>query len=270
MQYVEENNSPGKKLQNLLKDLYPLSNESSFVSRIDDALIAEGEFISIAYESTINYMVRRLINTAEYIYRKNKKDDRRFVIELRSFIRDYTHIPKSKIEKIVELLRQCSETINKKITDGQINEVMRATRNEGLSCYICGCALDYADKENLEHAEAEHHWPHQMGGVNDSTNLRVSCRRCNRSKKNYIDASDFHFEHISLKTDQKDNTFTNEFNREYRIAAWAKNGFRCMNCGEPSSRVGELTFARREPNDSWHFLNIECYCKSCMRLLKKK
>lgn len=264
-----EDSSPGRRLRDLLRTIYPLENTDSFVSKIDHALNAEGDLVSYSYESLINYMTRRFINTAEYIRRKFKKDERGFLLELKSFVRNNTRIPRNQVDRVTELLRQCSEAVNDSITEGEVRDSIRQARDDGMLCYICGCKLEFLDRDSLSFAEAEHHWPHQMGGINEKTNVKAACRRCNRDKKNYIDSSDYHFEHISLKTEQDDDSFSSEFRREYRIAVWAKNDFCCMNCGQPASRVGELVFTRREPSDIWHFLNIEAYCRGCLKLLRR-
>ena len=69
---VDENNiNPGEQLREFLKKLFPADvKNDSFISRIDYILQADGELIDLVYNSTINYVLRRLIVTADYFQRK--------------------------------------------------------------------------------------------------------------------------------------------------------------------------------------------------------
>lgn len=109
--------------------------------------------------------------------------------------------------------------------------------------------------------QIEHIWPKEMGGKDDDDNLKAACEQCNQSKQSYIDASDFHYEEICLITDKTDNNFETELNWQYRVALWAKNNYECVRCGKPAQYKGTLEFVRSNPNDSWHFLNIDTYCE---------
>lgn len=52
---------------------------------------------------------------------------------------------------------------------------------QGGACAICGQALEYGSHE------VDHIIPHSHGGGNESTNLQLACRSCNRSKRNNVD-----------------------------------------------------------------------------------
>ncbi|MDZ7959764.1 MAG: HNH endonuclease [Aulosira sp. DedQUE10] len=193
-----DNINPGTELRNLLKELYPQNNKdseesNSFVSRIDSALIAEGEFAEVVYQSSINYMLRRLINTAEYLKRKYETDEfpsGKFIEEFRRFLIDNTHVPSDKLEKLLVLLQICLSTKNKKVKSSRkkrlINEYQ--LKNE-LRCYICG-------NLNPDEVEIEHIWTKTMGGATEDFNLKLCCSFCNDHKQHYIDGSDFHYEQI--------------------------------------------------------------------------
>ncbi|BAT54086.1 HNH endonuclease [Nostoc sp. NIES-3756] len=258
-------NNPGTELRNFIKELYPQNNNNkdydeldSFVSRIDDAFIAEGKFVKLVYESSVNYMLRRLINTAEYLNRKYETDEfpsGKFIEELRRFLSENTHIPSDKIEKMLVLVQSCLPLKNKKVKSPRkkrlINEYQ--SKNE-LRCYICG--KDVVEEE----IEIEHIWPKTMGGATEDFNLKIACSVCNDNKKHYIDASDFHYEQICLVSDKCDEKFPNEMKKEYQIAIWAKSDYTCIVCSKPASIVGRLNLGRINLSDSWHFLNIEAYC----------
>ncbi|MHC5756281.1 hypothetical protein [Nostoc sp.] len=59
--------NPGQELRDFLKEIYPLYSDyinsaenKFFVSNIDDALIAEGSFTKLIYDSSINYLVEKI------------------------------------------------------------------------------------------------------------------------------------------------------------------------------------------------------------------
>ncbi|BAZ80549.1 HNH endonuclease [Sphaerospermopsis kisseleviana CS-549] len=271
--------NPGQQLRDLLKTIYPLDSESivitednSFVSRIDFGLVAGGNFMKLVYDSSINYLLRRLINTADYLRRKYDSDmfpPEKFLIELRRFLTENTNIQQDKIEQILSLLILCLDAKNKKLKNSKKQRIFnQAKSNNQLCCYICGNSLEEIIEENKtvkdleikEKSQVEHIWPRAMGGSSEEFNLKLSCPYCNKVKKNYIDAADFHYEQMCLVSDKNDQSFSTEFVKDYRIAISAKSNYSCSVCGKPALTVGPLKFGRVNPNDSWHFLNIEVYC----------
>jgi len=256
---------PGQELQRLLKRLYPFDpmEKRSFVSIIDDALIAENAFSELVYNSCIDYMVRRLITTAQFLegqYGPSCYPPGRFIVELRKFVRDYTNIPTDKIELVLTLLLECVKVADRKPGRETKKRILRNARRKGIRCYICGCELNFDDPLSPQRPEVEHVWPNSMGGPNSEPNLNVSCWSCNQHKANYIEASDFHYEEICLTSSKDDESFAEDLTGMYRVAIWAKNDYKCAECERPASHLGELAFARQEPNDSWHFLNVDAYC----------
>jgi len=118
--------------------------------------------------------------------------------------------------------------------------------------------------------EVEHIWPRAMGGQTNEGNLLLACSECNQDKHDYIDASDFHYEEIALVNwDETSSDFTNELKREYKLALWSKSSFECELCGSKAQDMGRLEFIRKNPNDSWHFLNISIVCPSCYHKLSR-
>lgn len=267
------NINPGEQLQLLLMELHPFDQgkKSSFVSTIDLALRAEGDLEKLVYESMINYMLRRLITSAEYLRRfYEHRPDREFIVHLRKFLKDETEIPQKHLEKVFILLIKCLEERKKNPTSKRLRRIRRLAEEKGDLCYICGVNLEFKEPvlpvteekqiSQFNSAEIDHIWPNAMGGVNEDENLKVSCMRCNKVKLDYINASDFHYEEICLVSQKSDPHFSNELPHDYRVALWAKSEFRCIRCSRPATYVGQLQFARRNPNDSWHFLNIDAYC----------
>jgi 5-methylcytosine-specific restriction endonuclease McrA len=283
------NINPGEQLRQFLKALYPLdSPENSdeytrtFIFRIDESFMADGAFARLVYESSINYLVRRWINTAQYLYKKLQKEysnDReyplRFIKELRKFIRDNTNLKSNDAEKLLVLLQDCLKVRNQKkrskskqLLKGRILKKALEQNNNELRCYICGRVLreqedDLTFKENKNESnkleiEVEHIWPKTMGGATQDFNLKISCNQCNRMKQNYLDSNDFHYEKMSF------SFLENKIEKIDKIALWSKSQYSCSVCKKPASSVGTLNLGRINLNDSWHFLNIEAYCDEHM------
>jgi 5-methylcytosine-specific restriction endonuclease McrA len=257
--------NPGEQLRELLYETYPLDpNEKvSFIAKIDEAFLSDGELVLTMYVSSINYMTRRLITTAEYLKRKSSGSSDIFVSMLRKYILEQTKIPSNKSEKFVSLLQLCVDARNRPLTQSTKEKIKRNAKNRGARCYICGRDLIYSadiDDGKGARAEVEHVWPHALGGSSDETNLLVACERCNRIKAHFIDANDFHYEEICLVTDEGMESFSTDFHWFYRIAILAKTNYCCVICNQPAQYHGELRFNRRNLSDSWHFLNVDAYC----------
>ncbi|MBD2094466.1 HNH endonuclease [Trichocoleus sp. FACHB-591] len=264
----ETNNlTPGEQIKEILKELYPFKKKeliNSFLMDIDNALMAEGKYLEITYESNINYFLRRLISTAQYIFRKyNPKShpSDKYIQEIRKFLTNSTRIPERKVGKILVLLLECIRESKREPSDTLRKNLLQEADNQGKGCYICGSNLDFSSKNNENSAIIEHVWPRAMGGDSEPRNLRVSCKRCSEIKENYIDACDFHYEKICLVNhDKSKEAFSKEFNWVYRIAVVTKSRYRCIVCGKEPAYEGVMEFCRQEDDDSWHFLNIGLYC----------
>jgi 5-methylcytosine-specific restriction endonuclease McrA len=278
---IEYSVNPGEKLREILEQLYPFtaSESKSYISKMDSALYADGELASLVYRSTINYMLRRLVSAAVFVKRRCKKNglpEESIEIEIKKFINNIFDFPNATVvEQIASLLFICTKM--RKATINITTEKIVRDRNENL-CYICGRDLDFFNKRNEFNekndawAELEHLFPKSMGGSSKlDSNLKYACTKCNAEKKSYIDDSDYHYEQICFVTDEDDGVdFHGNFKQLTKLALWSKNQYKCQFCNEPASRVGRLHLTRRNPEDNWHFLNIETYCSAHILMIKKK
>jgi 5-methylcytosine-specific restriction endonuclease McrA len=209
--------------------------------------------------------LRRLIVTADYFQRKCKKEgkgDEKFITDLRAFLKDDMHFPEERhIGLISALIRECLDKKNAHVAISTKNNIRKKARDNNKACYICGGELDFDIGDSYNSVQVEHKWPKAMGGSSDNFNLEVACSTCNGKKSDHIDASDFHYEKICLVSDENDKYFSTEMKREYELALWAKREFKCSICGKSAADAGKLKFGRKNPNDSWHFLNIEIFCE---------
>lgn len=259
--------NPGEELASFLKQLYPSppSKINVFLQKMDYDLMADGELVDLLYRSCINYAVRRLITTAEHFRRDYPPDQygsSRYQIELRKHLRDYTRYRDRVIDKLVKLLVKCLRAMDQAPTAHQKRKIRRQAAQNSLSCYICGRELDY-DKHSREHnsATVDHIWPRSIGGLSNDDNLRIACHDCNANlKKDYIDDSDYHYEEIALVSASYAEYREQEKSKQYEVAVFAKSQSECSVCGQPAHRVGDLYIDRKEPSDSWHFLNLAAYC----------
>lgn len=257
------NNSSGIQLQSLLKEIYPLNSRdtASFTARIDDAFMADGNFSKLVYESSINYMMRRLIKTSEYIRNKNSfAPDDKYIVEIRRYLNNYTKIPKNFTEKVLLLLIECLKVMDKNPSDRDAKALLNQAQKQGLRCYICGQELGFSQRDEYNFAEVEHVFPKSLGGSSDVSNLEIACHRCNQIKTNHINSDDFHFEHISIAQNKDDQSFPNAFPWHYRIPLFLRSECKCVVCGKEAKTEGRLNLGRIELTDSWHFLNIQVYC----------
>lgn len=256
--------NPGKKLRDLLISIfdYNPSVETSILSRIDEAMNANGELALLTYSSLINYTTRRLITVSAYIKRKYSGDDypsEYYIEKIREHLEVNTRIPSDQREKVLALLLECLAARSRKVQQNVKRRMRQDAQDNGLKCYICGCDMDFALNDEFLAAVIEHLWPNSMGGDRHTTNLRVSCKKCSDNKRSYIDSSDFHFEEMCLVDEEGDDDFSKKLTRQFKIAVWTKSQYSCILCGKPASQ-GSLGFARRDPNDNWHFLNMDAYC----------
>ncbi len=258
------NINPGQELREFLIRLYPLEQirdmsrgGRTFLQKMDYDLMSDETLSNTFYSSCINYLVRRLITTAEYFRRKYPDEWR---LELRRFFRNYTRYKDRDINDLTLLLSKCLSAYDSNPSDS-VKAMMRKEAKNKRHCYICGEDMDYENANGLNSATIDHVWPRAMGGLSHNENLLVACQQCNnKHKKDFMDASDYHYEEIALVSDRSDPHFTNEMNRQYRVAVYARTEFTCAVCGQPAYRVGKLEVGRIEAQDSWHFLNLQAYC----------
>ena len=217
--------------------------------------------------SCVNYLVRRLILTAEYFRRKypvTKYGQERHVKELRNFLQSYTRYAERQVNEIVPILVRCLAAGDDEPTTHEKAKIKKRVKEHGWGCHICGISLDFTETTVTKNtATIDHLWPRSMGGTSDIDNLRVACSKCNNEhKRDHIDASDFHYEEITLPITNYGEYVSKALNREYEVAIFAKTGFTCSVCGQPASRVGELYIGRIDLNDTWHFANLTGYCEA--------
>jgi 5-methylcytosine-specific restriction endonuclease McrA len=263
--------NPGEELKEYLQSLHVFTNEG-FLGKIDVCLRSD-EDTSVArvfYDSCINYLVRRLMGVARYffnIFTPKVYDEIRYKNEIRRYLKEKTRYNEGQRDKIALLLFRCIEAAQSELSDNDKRLTRVKAQRQGRRCYICGVELDYRDEKSSLYPSVDHKWPRSLGGLKSPSNLEVLCKGCNNSvKQNFINHSDYHFEHICLSSrnydDFKRNCRRNRPNEVsvYEAAVLAKTEYQCAVCGKSAYRIGELTIGRIDKGDSWHFLNLQPYC----------
>jgi 5-methylcytosine-specific restriction endonuclease McrA len=260
--------NPGYQLRLVLELIFPFHN-GSFIAKIDEAILGDEEFTKLAYYSSLNYLLRRLIVTSDHLKRKFDSGGfpaERYVQEIRKYLKSSFRFPGQIIEDIHALLLQCLIERNKTLSAAKIRAIINNAKSRNYGCYLCGRELVFEkagyDQHHPSLVEVEHIWPRSLGGSNELWNLEVACHSCNNSKTDHIDYSDFHYEHFVLASDKRDEHYLSEFKREFRIAALMKGAGECRSCGAKAVNKNVLSFGRLDSGDSWHLMNISTFCET--------
>jgi 5-methylcytosine-specific restriction endonuclease McrA len=262
----QENFHPGEQLRLVLEEITPYNptEQHSFIARTDNFLRSEGNITQIFYHATIDYILRRLIRTAQYFDRliiRNNLPDSYLWTKIREFIQYELNVPNRFQEKIVTLLIECVQMSKRDPTQKTKDRVRQRAASQGTPrCYLCGRMV--SDIPNLpESATVDHVWPQSLGGPSEDFNLLVACRRCNEAKDEHLRAEDFHYEKMALQVDEDDdNSFSTSFGHDFQVAASLRYNGRCYQCYRPLRYRGEAKYARLNSHDSWHFLNVAVFC----------
>lgn len=249
--------NPGEQLRDYMSAMYPVGKAST-AERMDHDLQADGELLTLFHSSMINYLVRRLIITAEYHRRRYGSE---WKIRLRRYFSDYTRFHDKHHTPLLELLSRCLSARDEEITTTERSRIKNEARKRGDGCYVCGRTLDYLVGNQPNSFTLDHIWPSALGGASEWDNLKGICLVCNTSvKRDFLEGSDYHFEEISLPSGTDLWNPTSGRGRHYRGAVFFHNDFKCGYCDQPAERVGELKVGQREEDDSWHFLNLAPFC----------
>lgn len=255
--------NPLQILWQLLNELHPLKEQNdSWIARADRAMQADGELEALLHRSTIAYLARRLVTAAQQVRRKHVAHERAwelFHTDLRAFLETHTSYTTADQERLHSFLAECVRHGEKHPPPGLKRRLLQPSGDD--YCAVCRRALQWEAGHYLE-ATLDHVWPRSLGGGNEEENLLLVCGDCNRRKADRMNGSDFHFESFSFKVvGHGDDSFGTEVNRLVRIAVTLEHDCECAGSREDEQCTGELTLARRDPSDSWHFINMLPYCE---------
>lgn len=135
--------------------------------------------------------------------------------------------------------------------------------NKIQRCQICGYKF-----KNWQETSLEHVLPLSLGGIDDSTNWQLLCKRCNKDKsslfgisainKSYIISDLKIFKYQSLKDQIK------KLPNNYRYLIMEKNKRQCTLC-ENSNANTNLYVTIKNKNEIISFDNLHTLCDVCLR-----
>lgn len=259
---LKSDSNPGYKIKNHLKQIYKF--DQHFLSRIDEDLKLEGLFRTTMYESSINYLLRRLVTAAHYVHRINEiYGDVRIRSELRKYLKEHTRFEDETLNRLVAWLLQSIKNSRDDFNQSDKKKVLQQIEQFSWGCYMCGREMDFSETaEAYKLGTADHWWPRLFGGESELHNLRYTCGDCNgKYKKDFLDYSDYHFEEIAMVIESFSEYDKKAKNRSYESAIFAKAGYICAECHQPAYKVGELHIGRIDISDNFHFFNLTAYCQ---------
>ena len=257
---------PGQELKALLLNFYP-NDKRGFLVQADSDFRADGELKNVFHDSFINYLVRKLVTATIYLSKEHKDHgDGKVKREIRSYLEYYSPFTGAHLLKVADILYRCLQASEDDFDDRSKRAVKYQADKYNWGCFACGLPLELKDSTASNYATSDHKWPKGMGGLSKQENIRLLCKECNnRYKKDYIEASDYHYEEIALTHRNYEDFEKKEkkYNRIYEFAVLAKSDFTCIGCGQPAYKVGELKMGRKSTADSWHYINLGAFCSSC-------
>jgi hypothetical protein len=258
--------SPGEELFVWILNRYKRQKvaQDSWVSNMSREFNMD-ELEDFLLRSTVLMVLRRLIWNASWY-------EKRFVdrsITIERFEKDYLlevfGFGRKDRLLISKLVFESLDATKRDISPGLFTELKKQARNRNQRCEICGRIIDYDATDTQNAFSLDHLWPQSLGGLSEAWNLRTSCKNCNSRRQNIVEASDVHYEHFHVKTDQTSDpgdSFWKQLNNEFRIAALMRADFECEICGESVENMEEgPAFVTREREENFHIFNIQVYCK---------
>jgi len=257
--YEKKMSKPGEELKLFLENTYKLKGDKCF-DHMDYDMSADGELKDIVFQSALLYILRRLVITAEYIYRSNSENELTTQTKLKEHLKDTTRFSPLQVNEIVKHVMGCLKTARDSFSEGDKNQVKRQMTDYNWNCFICGREMG---KSPFLLPSADHLWPRSMGGLSIKSNLRMVCLDCNNNhKKDYIGSVDYHYEQIAMPFVDYEHYQRTNPDKSLEIAIFAKTSYKCDACGQPAYRSGKLTVGRKNIKDGWHYLNLTAYCEA--------
>jgi len=262
--------NPGKKLRDLILKIYPYDeNEKSIHMSLDKAFKLEKSLHYYSYMSMINFVFKRIVCYAKYLYKKKNNFTESFYSDIEIFLRYKSEIPEMYYEQIKSLLVEIIKYNNKKITKNKRKGIIEATDFETTKCYLSSNNLleeelyttrisdSNIDSNVLLKPELDHIWPKSYGGPTENDNLKFACAKYNIEKGNFIDKYDYHYEDVVFEVEPDSESFNRCLKVIHKIALGAKNEYKCSNDDIKLSDADNIKIVKIDEDDCSHFFNLE-------------
>lgn len=291
---TDENVYQGNSLFNLLLDFLK-QNKYSNKEEISKVFKKEIDFNFIVDDYILYYFIRRLISLVLMEFSNAKLRNQMFASEdiIRKHLSENFNFSIDQLNGISNILyRLVSEIKLNDINKGDYNKnLVEYAKNKNVQCYICGCAINYDNKEQKNSCTLDHYIPRSLGGNKSLNNIFIACKRCNKAKKNYSSWVETNFNIINvnafdmtndndismfkkkkadiISSEQNLNEFIDERMKEkigpeliYIVSSM--NKYKCSYCDSENDQCQDVYIIRKEENDSIHPHNLEIVCGECL------
>lgn len=174
------------------------------------------------------------------------------------------HIVDTVLKRVISLARVLTSSHRSEYEDklGQ-TEYKKDNWNKVKRCQICGYKF-----KNWQEASLEHVLPLSLGGIDDSNNWQLLCKRCNRDKSSLFGISHINRSYIisDLKVlkHQSLNQQIKSLPDNYRYLVMEKNKRKCSLC-ENNNTNKELYVTIKDKHEIINFDNLFTICDVCLR-----
>ena len=267
-----------QKLNELIRNSIPTFKDETF----ENALA----------ERSIYYIIRSLIYSAKYIKTKSIYEDNdiysieniQLLIQSKFDFDDFNNL-----NTITNILKSIIDNIPTNKIKGRLSRkkshkgmLHKYARENNLRCYVCGSEVDYYNEDADNYREFEHLVPVSLGGNKNIKNIFISCKRCNRAKKNYINwvESDFHIKHQIFVNIEKNTTSSienetekelfyeekmeNQITDELLFMVCSLHKYKCSMCLKENDVSSKTYIIKKEENDYCHLFNLMTICEECL------
>ena len=246
---------------------YPQVFGHSTIARLDADFEFEGALMDAVYWSQIYAIARRLVRTAVFLQRRYPRSlhgDGYLKVQIVDFIKNHSNLQPADTAALAQTLFDCVAANGREISSGTRKAVIAKCVENGSRCRYCGCELDFEAMDGPKSCTLDHVWPIALGGSSEAENLVAVCRTCNRDlKKDFIDYRDSHYEHI-CEASESFKQFVEHRPAGIDHAIRSRSHYKCHVCRVPAHLAGELSIARLDSSDSFHFTNLAAFCGTCI------
>jgi hypothetical protein len=227
----------------------------------------------------VNFVLARLVVRGIQIQNQAPTEEIRFE-KWTEAVSDVLDVPPPVRDDVVwhlsKICPRAASAAGTSLKTHQRDKVTEFARRHSHRCYICGQYLEYdeyasddSDEEakaqfEMRRFEIDHLFPQGRGGGRSPRNLGACCNSCNRYKDSLLSYADFIVEN-AIMTSSSAESVAKTFGGKTRFALlWRQQGT-CALCDKKFHDADDerLYLFRRNPEDSYHFLNVDIACGPC-------
>ena len=224
------------------------------------------DFEELLLRSSSLMFLRRVIRNANwYLETFDGLDEleirRRFD---RDYLGDVLAIKRHERPQLVKLVFDAAIASQKVIPRRLRRSLEKHATDRNQRCEIGGCIINYSFVDTPDSLSLDHIWPRALGGESEQWNLRVACLSCNSQRKDLVDFTDVHYEHLHAQSDaviKNPYMLGTETSNALLFAALMRAKNMCERCGTPVNTMdGKVLYGRRQYGENYNLFNIEVLC----------